>query len=295
MSSIEQRSTIGNQSKLSDQSSFKMIRNAQRILLYIVLGVVALLMMAPFLAMISVSLQLGPRSATYPNLLFPSNPTFENYRAILRNAHIGTWFYNSFVVSFVGTTLSLFTATTAGYAFARMRFPLRTFWFWSFLAMLMIPGQVTLIPEYLLLSWLKWVNTYQALIIPGITSAFGTFLMRQYVDGIPLDFEEAARIDGANEWQIFAVITVPMLKPALATLGTLQFLNYWNDFLFPMVVTSQATMRTLPVGLATLQTPTGGLPEMLAGTTIALLPTIVVFLMFQRFFIRGITMSGLRG
>lgn len=295
MSSIEQQSAVAKRAQGSDLSSLRLFRIVQRLLLYLVLILIALVMVGPFLAMISVSLQLGPRAASFPNLLYPSNPTLDNYRAILRNAHIGTWFYNSFVVSTLGTILALITATTAGYAFARMRFPLRQFWFWSFLAMLMIPGQVTLIPEYLLLSWLKWVNTYQALIIPGITSAFGTFLMRQYIDGIPLDFEEAARIDGANEWQIFALITVPMLKPALATLGTLQFLNYWNDFLFPMVVTSQANMRTLPVGLATLQTPTGGLPEVLAGTAIALIPTIVVFLMFQRFFIRGITMSGLRG
>jgi len=112
---------------------------------------------------------------------------------------------------------------------------------------------------------------------------------------VPLELEEAARIDGASEWQIFALIMLPMLKPAVATLGTLQFLNYWNDFLYPLVVTSRAEMRTLPVGLATLQTPTGGLPEVLAGTTIALLPTITVFLLFQRSFVRGITLSGLKG
>jgi ABC-type glycerol-3-phosphate transport system permease component len=126
-----------------------------------------------------------------------------------------------------------------------------TVWFWSFLAMLMIPSQVTLIPQYLLLAKLDWLNSYQALILPGITSAFGIFLVRQYLLGLPRDFEEAARIDGASEFQIYARIVLPMLKPAIATLATIQFLNYWNDFLYPLVVTTDSSMRTLPAGLAT--------------------------------------------
>jgi multiple sugar transport system permease protein len=262
---------------------------------YLILVVIAVLMVAPFAAMVSVSLQTGVRAAAFPIQWVPLEPTLSNYRAILGHSQIGRWFVNSLFVAGLGTLLAVFTATTAGYAFARMQFPLRSILFWSFLAMLMIPGQVTLIPEYLLLTWLNWVNTYQALILPGVTSAFGIFLIRQYLQGLPRDYEEAARIDGASELQIYAYVVLPMLTPAMATLATLQFLNYWNEFLYPLVVTSRPDMRTLPVGLATLETPTGGLPEILAGATIAIIPTMIVFLAFQRYFIRGISMSGLKG
>jgi ABC-type glycerol-3-phosphate transport system permease component len=262
---------------------------------YALLLGIAVLMVAPFAAMISVSLQRGLRAASFPIQWIPAAPTLHNYRAILEHSQIARWFANSLVVAGLGTVLAIITATTAGYAFARMEFPLRTALFWSFLAMLMVPQQVTLIPEYLLLAELNWINSYQALLLPGITSAFGTFLIRQYLQGLPRDFEEAARLDGASELQIYRHVVLPMLTPAIATLGTLQFLNYWNEFLYPLVVTSRAEMRTLPVGLATLQTPTGGLPERLAGTTIAIVPTVIVFLFFQRYFVRGIVMSGLKG
>lgn len=266
-----------------------------RTVLYLFLLAIALVMVLPFIAMISVSLQQGRGAAIYPIQWIPSPPTLANYASILTHSNIARWFLNSLIVAGVGTALSIFTATTAAYAFARMDFPLRSVLFWSFIAMLMIPSQVTLIPEYLLLARLGWINTYQALLLPGVTSAFGIFLIRQYLQGVPRDFEEAARIDGASEFQIYARIVLPMLTPAIATLGTLQFLNYWNDFLYPLIVTTSSQMRTLPVGLATLQTPTGGLPETLAGTSIAILPTVIVFLSLQRYFIRGIALSGLKG
>lgn len=262
---------------------------------YAVLLGIAVLMVGPFVAMVSVSFQTGLRAASFPLDWIPNAPTLANYRAILQHSDIARWFANSLIVASVGTLIALFTASTAGYAFARMDFPLRGVLFWSLIAMLMVPSQVTLIPEYLLLAKLNWINSYQALLLPGITSAFGVFLIRQYLQGLPRDFEEAARLDGASEFQIYVQIVLPMLTPAIATLGTLQFLNYWNEFLYPLVVTSRAEMRTLPVGLATLQTPTGGLPELLAGTTIAIVPTVVVFLFFQRYFVRGIVMSGLKG
>lgn len=275
------------------------LRRARRaawiVMVYALLVGIAVVMVAPFVAMVSVSLQTGARAARFPIEWIPSAPTLANYRAILEHSGIGRWFFNSFVVAAAGTALAIATASTAGYAFARMDFPLRTPLFWSFLAMLMVPSQVTLIPEYLLLAKLNWINTYVALILPGVTSAFGTFLIRQYLLGLPRDFEDAARLDGASEARVYVDVVLPMLTPAIATLGTLQFLNYWNEFLYPLVVTTSADMRTLPVGLATLQTPTGGLPELLAGTTIAVAPAIAVFLFFQRYFVRGIVMSGLKG
>ena len=265
------------------------------VLSYAILTAIAAVLVLPFIAMVSVSFQVGVRAARFPIDWIPDAPTLDNYRSIFENSLIGRWFVNSVVVAVVGTALALFTASTAGYVFARMDFPLKNVLFWSLLAMLMIPGQVTLIPEYLLLVELNWVNTYAALILPGITSAFGTFLIRQYLQAIPRDFEDAARLDGASEFQVFWQVVLPMLGPALATLGTIQFLNLWNEFLYPLVVTTTGSMRTLPVGLATLQTPTGGLPELLAGTTVALVPTIVVFLFFQRYFVRGVVTSGIKG
>jgi multiple sugar transport system permease protein len=262
--------------------------------LYMLLLAIAVVMVAPFVAMVSVSLQAGDSAAVFPIQWIPTAPTLSNYLTILQTSDIVRWFINSLVVAIVGTVIAIFTATTAAYAFARMNFPLKNVIFWSFLAMLMIPSQITLIPQYLLLAKLDWLNSYQALILPGITSAFGIFLVRQYLLGLPRDFEEAARIDGASEFQIYARIVLPMLKPAIATLATIQFLNYWNDFLYPLVVTTDSSMRTLPAGLATLQTPTSGLPELLAGASIAIVPTVIVFLALQRYFIRGIVMSGLK-
>lgn len=261
---------------------------------YVLLLLIAIVMIAPFVAMISVSLQTQSSAASFPLQWIPSAPTLSNYANLFQTSDIGQWFINSVVVAVVGTIIAIFTATTAAYAFARMDFPLRNVLFWSFLAMLMIPSQVTLIPQFLLLAKLDWLNTYQALILPGITSAFGIFLVRQYLLGLPRDFEEAARIDGASELQIYVRIVLPMLTPAIAALATIQFLNYWNDFLYPLIVTTDSGMRTLPVGLATLQTPTSGLPELLAGTTVAIVPTAIVFLVLQKYFVRGIVMSGLK-
>ncbi len=261
---------------------------------YLILAAIAVLTIAPFVAMISVSLQKGIRAAAFPIDWFPDTPTLDNYWLILEHSQIVRWFGNSLVVAGIGTLLAIATATTAGYAFARMEFPLRNLLFWSFLAMLMIPNEVTLIPQYIQLSYIGWINTYQGLILPGVTSAFGIFLIRQYLQGLPRDYEEAARMDGASEFQIYWQVVLPMLTPAIATLGTLQFLNYWNEFLYPLVITTKADMRTLPVGLATLQTPTGGLPALLAGTTITIVPTVIVFLFFQRYFVRGIATTGLK-
>jgi multiple sugar transport system permease protein len=261
---------------------------------YLILVAVAVVTIAPFVAMISVSLQSGNRAAAFPIDWIPDTPTLANYRNLLEHTQILRWFGNSLLVATIGTGIAIGTAATAGYAFARMQFPGRSVLFWAFLAMLMIPGEVTLIPQYMLLSKIGWVNSYQALILPGVTSAFGIFMIRQYLQGLPRDYEEAARMDGASEFQIFWQIVVPMLTPAIATLGTIQFLNYWNEFLYPLIVTSQAHMRTLPVGLATLETPTGGLPETLAGTAMAIIPTVAVFLFFQKYFVRGIATTGLK-
>lgn len=283
---------ISSAARQADQQRKKILWN---IPVYVLLIIIGLVMVGPLVAMVSVSFQTAGSTASFPWNLLPVPATLDNYVALFQSSDIGRWFFNSLFVAILGTLLAIVTSSLAAYAFARMQFPLRNVIFWSFLAMLMIPSQVTLIPQYIFLAKLGWINTYQALILPGVTSAFGIFLIRQYLLGVPRDFEEAARIDGASELQIFVRVVVPMLTPALATLATLQFLNYWNDFLYVLVVTTKSSIRTLPVGLATLQTPTSGLPELLAGTSIAIVPTVIVFLALQRYFVRGIVMSGLKG
>ena len=276
------------------RSRLSVSRALRAILTYTVLLTGSILMLTPLLAMIVDSFQTGHFAQALQLRWAPNSLTLANYARLFQHTQILRWFLNSFVVATVGTGLAVATATTAGYAFARMTFPLKDVVFWSFLAMLMIPSQITLIPLYLLLVKLHWLDSYQALVLPGVTSAFGTFLIRQYLQAIPTSFEEASRIDGATELQIYWHVILPLIRPAMATLATVQFLNYWNEFLYPLVVTASSEMRTLPVGLATLQTRTGGLPEILAGTTLATIPTVIVFLFLQRYLVRGFIMSGVR-
>jgi multiple sugar transport system permease protein len=265
------------------------------ILTYAILLTGAFLMIAPLLAMIIDSLQTGRLAQALQLRWAPGSLTLVNYARLFEHTHILRWFLNSLLVAGVGTGLAVLSATTTGYVFARMAFPLKNVVFWSFLAMLMIPEQITLIPQYILLVKLHWLDSYQALVLPGVTSAFGTFLIRQYLQAIPSTFEEASRIDGATELQVYWHVILPLVRPAMATLAAVQFLNYWNEFLYPLVVTTSSEMRTLPVGLATLQRPSGGLPEILAGTTLATVPTVVVFLFFQRYLVRGLITSGVKG
>ena len=262
---------------------------------YVLLAGLSLVAVAPLVFMAVASFESGAAAQNLSAKWWPTTPTLRNYTDLFEHTRMIRWFINSTIVAVVGTFLALLTSSTAGYVFARMNFPLRSVLFWSFVAALMIPTQVMLIPQYFLLARLDWLDTYQALILPGVTSAFGIFLIRQYLQSIPREFEDAARVDGANEGQIYLWIMLPLMGPALATLATIQFINYWNEFLYPLVVTNSDNMRTLPVGLATLQTPSGGLPEVLAGTTIALIPVLILVPWLQRYLTGGLVMGGLKG
>jgi ABC-type glycerol-3-phosphate transport system permease component len=183
------------------------------------------------------------------------------------------------------------------YAFARLRFPGRDKIFLLYLATIMIPYQVTLIPQYVLISKMGWLNSYQALIVPSLGSAFSTFLLRQFFLSIPRELEEAAKIDGAGYLRIYATIILPLARPALATVGLLAFMGSWTNFVWPLVVIQSSDMRTIPVGLAALQQQAGGsdIPQIMAGAVMALVPMFILFLCLQRYFIASITSSGLKG
>ncbi|MGB8957269.1 MAG: carbohydrate ABC transporter permease, partial [Tumebacillaceae bacterium] len=185
--------------------------------------------------------------------------------------------------------------TMAGYALAKKRFPGRNLVFWMIIATMMIPGQITLVPLFMMVQNLHLMDTHWALILPDLSMVFGVFLMRQYMLSIPSDLLEAAKIDGASEWKTFWKIVVPLAKPALATLGIFTFMNVWNSFLWPIIVLNNADLYTLPVGLKTLQDQNLAVFKLLmSGAAVAAVPMIIVFIAFQKYFIKGLTVGGVK-
>lgn len=254
------------------------------------------LMLLPFLWMLSTSLKEPREIFTYPPIWIPSRFAWENYSQAVNAMPFGRFYLNSLIVAGSITVLQLLTSALAGFAFARLRFWGRNALFLLYLATLMIPFQVTMIPNFILIRYLRWYDTYQALILPPAFSAFSTFLMRQYMLSIPLDLDEAARVDGASSWRIWWQIILPLSGPVLAALTIFVFLNAWNDFLWPLVVTNSLEMRTLPVGLSMFQGQYNVQWHLLmAGSVIALVPVLVVYIVGQNWFVRGITLSGMGG
>jgi ABC-type glycerol-3-phosphate transport system permease component len=215
---------------------------------------------------------------------------------MILTTNLAWWFLNSTIVAMNVVPLSLVLNSMAGYAFAHRTFKGRDALFILVLATIMIPHQVVMIPVFMIISTLHWVNSYQALILPIIASPFGIFLMRQYMSTIPRDLIDAARIDGAPEFRIYWSIVMPNCKPALGALGVFVFLDTWNNFTWPLIATTQDIHRTLPVGLATFQgqylTNWG---QVMAGATIMMVPVLVVFVLLQRYFIEGAVFSGMKG
>jgi len=263
---------------------------------YVLLIAVAAVMVGPFVIMVSASLRPNLLYLAFPMPLIPPAPGLDNYALIFGQTLFGRWILNSAIISISVTLLQVTTCSMAGFAFARGAFPGRDLIFWIFMATLMIPSSVAIVPTFIVIAQLGLPNTYPGLIVPSSTSIFGTFLMRQFFKTIPLDYDDAARIDGATRWQIYAQVVLPLTKPALATLGTLTFLATWNDFLFPLVVTSSAEMFPLTVGLSTLVTRTIGQAGFrMAAATLGFVPTFVFFLAMQRHVVRGFALSGLKG
>lgn len=261
--------------------------------LILLLGLLA--MTVPFLWMLSTSFKGTSAIFRFPPEWIPSAPTFKNYVDLLETVNILVPFRNTVIVAGVVTALSLLIAAMAGYAFAKFQFPGRDQLFLGLLGTLMIPGQITMIPVFLLFKKLGLLNSFAGLILPGIASAFGIFLMRQFIKSIPDELLEAARIDGAKEFYIFARIVLPLTKPALATLGIFNFTGTWNSFFWPLIIATDESMYTLPVAIANLggqyQTAYG---LQMAGAVVVTVPIIVVFLFAQKYFIRGIALTGLK-
>jgi multiple sugar transport system permease protein len=263
----------------------------------VVLCLGAVLMLAPFIWMLMTSLSklantAMPRIPTF----WPPDPSFFNYEIAATNLPIGRFYLNSIVVVGATTIGYLFFSAITGYAFAKGRFPGKTFFFIAFLATLLIPFETRMIPLYLLMSQLRLTNTYWALILPFLAGGFGTFLMRQSISIIPDELLEAARLDGASEFRIFVQIVLPLCKPALATLAIINVIWRWNDVLWPLLVTSKREMYTVTQGLAAAGRSQGIYTGVaLATAVMAILPVIVLYLLLQRYVIKSFTTSGMKG
>lgn len=251
-------------------------------------------MVMPFLFMISTSLKYPHE--IYDLRLIPNEPTLENYVFLFQNSRFVTWFFNSLAISTITTLSVLFFDSLVGYTLCKFRFKGRELVFVGILTTLMIPTEMLIIPWYLMARDFGWLNTWWGIMFPGVITAFGTFLMRQFFESIPDDYIHAARIDGLNEFQIWWKIAMPLVTPALSALAIFTFLGNWTAFLWPLIAVSDRDLYTLPVGLASFSGEFQTEWELImTGAAVATLPTLFVFLVFQRYIIRGVVLAGVKG
>jgi multiple sugar transport system permease protein len=245
----------------------------------------AIIALFPLLWMLSVSFMQPGEASSLPPPLLPSHATLANYRELFVHAGMGTYLLNSLLVSAAITLLSLSFNLMAGYAFAKLRFAGRERLFQALIGALVIPAQVAMLPLFLLLKYIGLVNSYAGVIVPGMATVFGIFLVRQY-----------ARIDGASEWRIFLQIVMPLLKPIMVTLAIFSFLAAWNDFMWPLIVLTGQEHYTLPIGLASLAREHSQDSElMMAGSVVTVLPVLVLFLAMQRYYLEGLLLGSVKG
>ncbi len=266
----------------------------RKLLPYLLLLLGSVIMLFPFVWMVSTSLK-APIDIFSLDII-PSNPTLDNYLKILEESLFLRWFINSLIVAVITTISVLFFDTLVGYIIAKFRFIGRTFIFFLILSTLMVPTEMLIIPWFMMSSELGWTDTYWAILFPGLMTGFGVFLMRQFMEQIPDDLLNAARIDGMNEFAIFFKIAVPQVWPAISALGIFTFLSNWNAFLWPLIAIESPELRTLPVGLSFFSS---GEAEsqwhlIMTGATISVVPIILVFILLQRHIIKGITLTGMK-
>lgn len=268
---------------------------AVRALRYIASGLLAAASLAPFVFMVLISLEHRRFITPDPATWLPRQPTLQTYGDVLALSGFGRWFLNSAVVAAVATTAVVWIQSMAAYAFAHKRFPGRDLLFYVVLAGLMIPGAMTLIPVFLIARDLGMVNQYSGLIVPGLAGPMGVFLLRQYMLSLPPGLMDAARIDGCGEMGVYRHVVLPLCVPALSTLAIITFTAQWSSFLWPLIISTDDAMKTLPVGLASIETQfSTDYGAQMAGALLSILPVLVVFLFLQRHFIRGLTAGALK-
>jgi len=273
----------------------KILTLSRKIFIHLLLLLGLAITLAPFIWMISTSFKSSESVFTFPPQWIPKHPTTEQYQRLFREVNFLQFFKNSVIIAFGITLFSLFLNSLGGFAFAKYRFPGKEKIFALLLATLMVPAQITMIPVFLMLKTVGLINSYWGLIIPAGASAFGIFLMRQFITTIPNDLIESARIDGCSEFRIYWTIILPLCKPVVAALGIFTFMGSWNAFLWPLIVMIKENMYTLPVALANLSgqyaTKFGLL---MAGAVVVVAPVIIVFIIAQRYVIKGVAVTGLK-
>lgn len=292
-----------NKIPLTPSESKKPVRRKETInktVTYFFLALGAFTMLLPFLWMITTSLKnldaiyIQPKN--WAQMFMPTTFIWKNYVKAFEVVPFARFYFNSIFVALCVTAGQVFTSSLAAYAFARLQFPGRDKIFFAYLATMMIPGSVTMIPVFILMKFFNWIDTYKALIIPAIFSAYGTFMLRQFFMTLPRDLEDAAKIDGCGFFRIYWKIILPLSKPALATLTTFTFMGNWGSFMWPLVVTNSMEMRTLPIGLESFKTIySTDWNLLMAGSIMAMLPIIITFIFNQRYFIEGVKLSGIKG
>lgn len=267
------------------------------VLTYVTLGIAALIFVFPLIYAFFSALKPNSEIFSMPPRLIASEVRWSNFAEVFRYGPFVTYITNSFIVAVAGTLVVLAVSTLAGYAFGRLRWRGRDAVFVLFLGTLMVPQEVLVVPMFILMQWFGWVNSYQALILPFAFTAFGTFLMRQFMRGIPFELEEAARVDGAGPIRTFAKIILPLTKAPIAVLAVFTFISFWNSYLWPLIVTvDYSTLGTLPIGLATFSSQNGTRWDLqMAASIIAMIPTTALVIGLRKYLISGIAMSGMGG
>ncbi|MBL7029233.1 MAG: carbohydrate ABC transporter permease [Candidatus Marinimicrobia bacterium] len=269
--------------------------SANKILIHVLAVTVALMTLIPFVWMVSASFMQQGEANQFPPRLIPESFSLEHYLRLFISMNIVRYFLNSLILSASITGLSLLVNSMAGFAFAKFHFPGKESLFKLLLAAMIIPAQVTMLPLFLMMNQLGLINSYLGVIIPGMASIFGIFLIRQYISSLPDSLIEAARLDGASDFQIYWKIVLPLAKPILVTLGLFTFMGTWNDFMWPLIIMTRENMYTLPVAMANLSGEHAQDTElMMAGAVITVLPVIIVFLALQRFYIEGIMLGSVK-
>jgi sn-glycerol 3-phosphate transport system permease protein len=264
---------------------------------YAAMIVVVALVGLPMYWTISASFKTTQEIYQSPPTWLPANPTLENYPAAWNAAPFGTYYLNSIITTLIGSGFEIFFAVTSAYALAFLRFPRKEWVFLLLLAALMVPDEITMIPNYLMIARLGWVNTYAGIIIPGASIAFGTFLLRQAFLALPHEVLEAARVDGAGHIRVMTSIVAPMAQPAIITMALLSIVAKWNEFLWPLIVTNTSDMRTLPIGIFWLRSQEGTIDwgVVMAGSLFLIIPVLIIFLWVQRYIVEGIAAGAVKG
>ncbi len=271
-------------------------KNGSHVIVFIILALCMVVTLLPFIWMVLTSLKTQSEAVTIPLQILPNKLLFSNYVSVFKKIPFAKMYLNTIISTAVVVSVQVILCSMAAYAFGRIKFPGRNAIFGALLAVLMVPYSFFILPQYLMIQKMGLLNTIPALFIPGLFSAFGTFLMRQFFMALPNDLEDAARIDGCNHFMIFTKIMFPLVKPGVVALAILTLRSAWNDLMWPMIVNTSPEKMTLSAGLSFLQGQySTDYPIMMAGAVLAVLPLLVLFAVFQKQFIEGIALQGIKG